>query len=265
MKFYTTIFFTVFFLFGCGLDLHKPPSQKNLDLIYDNIPVYDETKTHSFYESGKFLDLIEHSKLQLFLKDTSIEYTDLIDFKSPEFYVDEEDNLNFTVYKEYNTSKVRSEIKEWPKSLEWSTADTKVHSWVATLKCLKPKVGISSYTWMQIHGNFETYNYPVLRMIWQRNKDGIYNHLWAMVIVSNPHSQRIYEYVDLGEKPDGFFTAQVDVKDNIMKIMINNNLIKVYNIKYWQEVQNYYKAGVYIDRFGDGGSVSVIFEKLDFF
>ncbi len=262
MKLYTIFLTIIFFLFGCGLDLNKPPAKKDLDSIYDKIAVYDESKTHSFYDDGRFLNLIEHSKLQLFLDDTSTEYTELINFKSPQFYVDEEDNLNFTIYKEFNSSKVRSEIKEWPKSLEWSTADKDKHSWIATLKCLKPKVGISSYTWMQIHGNFETYNYPILRLIWERNKSGVYNHIWAMIILSNPHEDRVYEYVDLGEKPEGFFTAEVDVQDNIMKIIINNKLIKTYNVTYWQDVQNYYKAGVYIDRFGDGGEASVIFKDL---
>lgn len=109
------------------------------------------------------------------------------------------------------------------------------------------------------------YNYPILRLLWARLRDGIYDHLWAVIIVSDPSQDRIYDWIDMGARPKGFFDAEVHIKDNLMTIMINRKVITTRNVTYWEDVSNYYKAGVYINRYGDGGEVSVLFEQLHFY
>ncbi|MEA1920867.1 MAG: polysaccharide lyase family 7 protein [Campylobacterota bacterium] len=263
MKLLVTGLIAIFFFNGC--DFHQPPEEIDLDLVYDDIPMYDESNSSIPYEHEKFSDVIERSKLQLYTDGTTVDYGSLNNFKSPEFYVDNEENLHFVISKELDTLKVRSELREGPEVIEWSSADSQGHFWVATLKCLKPDIGVDSFTWMQIHGTHETYNYPVLRLFWERSRAGKYDHLWAITIVSDPHTNNIYEYTDLGPRPADFFSAEVHIQNNIMDILINRKLIKTYNLTYWEEVKNYFKAGVYINRFGDGGEVSAIFQSLDFF
>lgn len=241
------------------------------DLIYDSIPVYDANNSYAPYDYDKFKPVLDKSRLQIYkdkphtpdTNDTTIEPGDFDGKKFPQFYADAEENLHFTITKKINTYKVRSELKEQLDT--WSTADTEGHYWVATLKCLKPKPGVNSYTWMQIHGTNDTYNYPILRLFWERNRQGKYDHLWAVVIISDPNTPNTYEYTDLGVRPSDYFTAEVHIRNNIMDIIINRTPIRSINVTYWKDVQNYFKAGVYINRYGDGGTVSVIFQELHFY
>jgi len=264
MKQYLVSITLLLFLFS-GCDFHQPPTKVDQDLIYDKTPLYNDETSFPPYDYEKFQFLIDRSRLQLYKDGTTIDYGEFNAYKSPNFYVDSDENLHFTIDKSPETYKVRAELREGPDSIAWSTSDSEGHFWVARLKCFKPAVGISSYTWMQIHGTHTTYNYPILRLFWERMRDKKYDHLWAIVILSDPYSNNIYEYIDLGVRSDNFFTAEVHVKDNIMDILINHKLIKTYNVTYWENVQNYFKAGVYINRFGDGGEVTAVFKSLDFF
>jgi hypothetical protein len=266
-----TFLIITFALIFIGCDRRKPPETVNPDLVYDTIPLYEENTSFAPYDFEKFKPVLEQSRLQIFkdsgqssdTNNTTIDYGAFDGVKFPQFYVDTQKNLHFVISKKANTYKTRSELREGPNS--WSTADTEGHFWVATLKCLKPKVGISSYTWMQIHGTKDTYNYPILRLFWERNRTGLYDHLWAVIIMSDPNSPKIYAYADLGARPSGFFTAEVHIRNNIMDILINHKLKDTINVTYWEDVQNYYKAGVYINRYGDGGTVSAIFKELHFY
>ncbi|MEA3522267.1 MAG: polysaccharide lyase family 7 protein, partial [Campylobacterota bacterium] len=260
-----SIYIMVLTLFFSGCDFHKPPEEVDLDLIYDEIPPYSEATSFAPYDYDTFRPVIDRSKLQLYYDGVAIDYGGFDNYKSSNFYVDSDENLHFTIDKVPETYKTRAELREGPDLYSWSTADLEGHYWVATLRCLKPAKGVSSYTWMQIHGTSDTYNYPIIRLLWEREKNDAYDHLWAVTILSDPYSNNIYEYTDLGPRPDGFFSAEVHVRNNIMDILINHTLIKTYNVTYWQEIQNYYKAGVYINRFGDGGEVSAIFKSLNFF
>lgn len=261
MRHYTLLLILLVVLFG-GCNLRKPPKELDPDLVYDTIPLYDANNSFAPYDDDKFKPVLNASKLQIYHDDV-VDYGDFSGKKFPQFYADKDKNLHFEIDKKANTLKVRSELREGPNS--WSTADTEGHFWVATLRCLKPKVGITSYTWMQVHGTTDTYNYPILRLLWIRNKGNVYDHIWAIIIVSDPNTPNIYEYVDLGKRPNGFFTAEVHFKNNILDILINRNLKATRNVTYWEDVQNYFKAGVYINRYSDGGSVSAIFKELHFY
>ena len=262
----------IFIILVSGCNRRHPPQNIDPDLVYDTIPLYDKNNSFAPYEFDKFKAVLDQTKLQIYTdqggtpdsNNTTVKSGEFEGKKFKEFYADKQGNLHFTISKDKDTYKVRSELKEDP--VTWSTADTEGHYWVATLKCLKPKPGINSYTWMQIHGTQDTYNYPILRLFWERDRrKTIYDHLWAVIIVSDPDTPKIYEYVDLGARPNDYFTAEVHIKNNIMDIIINRQVKRSINVTYWQDVQNYYKAGVYINRYGDGGTVSAIFKELHFY
>ena len=260
MKF--TLMTLLFVILFSGCNLRKPPETLDPDLVYDEIPLYEDNTSFPPYNYTQFQPVLDQSKLQIYHDDV-VDYGDFAGKKFPQFYVDTNQDLHFVIDKAADTLKVRSELREGPNS--WSTADTEGHFWVGTLRCLKPKVGITSYTWMQVHGTSDTYNYPILRLLWIRDRDDVYDHIWAIVIVSDPDTPKIYEYIDLGARPDGLFTAEVHIKNNIMDILIDHDLKSTINVTYWEDVQNYFKAGVYIDRYSDGGEVSAIFQDLHFY
>ena len=58
---------------------------------------------------------------------------------------------------------------------------------------------------MQIHGTQKTHDYPLLRLVWVRQRKGIKDLLWAIRIVSQPYGDKKYEWLDLGKRPSGFF------------------------------------------------------------
>jgi hypothetical protein len=255
-------FLVVLFMFGC--DAKHPPSTIaiNQDLIYETIPTYDDTKSVIPYNINKFKDVLDKSKYQSPHDETTIDYGGFDNYKSKNFYADSDENLYFVLNKKVDAEKERSELRQGPNP--WSTADTEGNYWVATLKCFKPALPLSSYTWMQIHGTQDTFNYPILRLLWVRNREGIYDHIWAITIISNPNEVKIYDWVDLGPRPDGFFNAAVYILNNVMDILINDKIVKTYNVAYWEDVQNYFKAGIYINLFKDGGEGGVAFKELHF-
>jgi len=272
MKF--SLLVLIFIILVSGCNRRHPPKTMDPDLVYDSIPIYDANSSLAPYNYDKFKPVLDKSRLQIYKdnpntqntqdsNNTTVEPGDFNEKKFPQFYADINANLHFTITKKPNTYKVRSELKEQLDT--WSTSDNVGHYWVATLRCLKPKTGITSYTWMQIHGTKDSYNNPLLRLLWERDRQGLYDHIWAIIIISDPDTPKIYEYVDLGERPNDYFTAEVYVKNNMMDIIINRQVKRSINVTYWEKVQNYYKAGVYINRYGDGGTVSAIFKELHFY
>jgi len=253
-------------LFIVACDAHKPPTDvlENSDLTYDETPVYDESTSLYPADFDKFKGILKNSKYQYPHDTLTVSYDQYDGYKTENFYVDKNENLYFILTKEHDTPKRRNELREGPESREWHTSDADGNFWVSNIRCFKPKPGLQSYTWMQIHGTSNTFNYPLLRLLWVRNRGGIYDHNWAIVIISNPDEPKIYEWIDLGKRPDTFFDAAVYVQNNLMEIKINNKVIKTYNVSYWETVENYYKAGIYINLFKDGGEGVVAFRELQF-
>jgi len=264
------LIFLIGTLFIVGCDLRKPPDEiitqqtVNADLIYDKTPIYDESTSQYPADINKFKDVLSNSKYQYPDNSTQVQYNQFDAYKTKNFYADKNNDFYFVLNKEKNSTKVRDELREGPESREWSTSDSDGNFWVATLKCFKPKLGISTYTWMQIHGTIDTFDYPLVRLLWVRSRNGIYDHFWSIVIISNPFDAKIYEWTDLGKRPNNFFDAAVYIQNNIMKIKINNKVIKSYDVTYWESVANYFKAGIYLNIFQDGGEGTVAFRELQF-
>ena len=257
-------FIGTFFIVAC--DVRKPPEDvvDNKDLIYDKTPIYDANTALYPADVDKFKEVLKNSKYQYPHDNTEVDYNQFDGYKTEDFYVDKNEDFYFVLNKEHNSTKERNELREGPEPREWYTSDSDGNFWVATVKCFKPKLDLQSYTWMQIHGTNTTFNYPLLRLLWVRNRAGIYDHNWAIVIISNPDEPKIYEWIDLGKRSDDFFDAAVYVQNNLMELKINNKVIKTYNVSYWETVENYYKAGIYINLFSDGGEGVVAFRELQF-
>jgi len=253
---------------GCGNDTH-PPQIPDKDEVYDPIPVYDESLSIPPYNYEKFKALLDGSKLQYPDGETVVAAGEFDGYKSQIFYSDEGSYLHFTINKDISLPKTRSELREMR---EWRTSDVKSHRWYARLKTPKPKKGVDSYTWMQIHGTNDSYNFPILRLVWVRNYHGEYDHLWAIIITNAPREPTSrggdtgivndYSWVDLGERPSEFFVTDVVVRDNTMIISLNDQVLIYKDITYWGSVDNYFKGGVYINRQDDAGEATVIFDQM---
>jgi len=265
--------FLISTLFIVGCDFRKPPDEDtakqidkvaNQNLIYDETPIYDEDTSKYPNDIDKFKDVLSRSKYQYPDSNTTVEYDQFDGYKTKNFYVDANDDFYFILKKEKDSTKVRDELRQGPESGEWVSSDSDGNFWVSTIRCFKPKVGVSTYTWMQIHGTIDTFNYPLLRLLWVRSRHDIYDHLWAIVITSNPDDERVYDWVDLGKRPDDFFDASVYVKENTMKIKINGEVIKRYEVDYWEDVTNYFKAGIYLNIYKDEGEGTIAYRELHF-
>jgi len=266
MKQLILILFITLFTLGC--DFKQPPVLTDPDLEYDETPVYIEENANAPYDYEKFQAVLDISKLQ-YPDPLQVDYGNFAGFKAANFYADSNASLYFTTQKEVNEYKTRSELRE---GRAWTTASQTGNYWVASLKCLKPAPGVSAYTWMQVHGPNEPqiHNYPLIRLQWireYRDEQQVlqYDHIWATVIVSEPGEMLIYKNIDLGPRPDNFFRAEVYFKNNIMDVIINGKVLYTSNVSYWEEVENYFKAGVYINRVGDGGEATTIFSELYFY
>lgn len=276
------IFSFLFFILGC--DAKKPPKEVDLDLIYDVVTPYNEQNTTAPYSHKKFQDVLNQANYQYPHSVTIVDHGAYDGYKTDAFYVDANGDWYFTLNKEHNTTKERSELRQVckdPKTGQytvnagWKTSDKEGNFWIADVRCFKPKE-TQSYTWMQVHGVngmditlndgtvVKSFNYPIIRLTWERYRDGVYDHLWAIVIVSAPRTPKIYEWIDLGERPDHFFHTEVHFQDNILKVIVDGNVMASYDVTYWEEEVNYFKAGIYINRFDDGGEGVVAYRELHF-
>jgi len=268
-------------LFFSACDVKHPPEEVDYDKVQD----YDTIKTYPPYSFDKFKDVLDESNYQYLHSTTTIYNVEYNNFKFKAFYADKNGDLYFSLDKKMDTIKERSELRQElvdPKTgkpslnIGWKTSDKNGNFWVAEVRCFKPQY-TESYTWMQVHGIkdvnitlndgsiVKSFNYPIIRLLWERYRDGIYDHIWAIVITSYPRTPKIYDWIDLGPRPDDFFDAEVHFKDNIMKIIINYNLVASYDVTYWGEEINYFKAGIYINRFSDGGKAYIAYRELHFY
>jgi hypothetical protein len=265
-------------------DNKKPPLETNLDLSYDKVPVYSEINTSYPYSFEKFHNVLEQSNYQYPHAETIAQHAAYDTFKSAAFYATQNGDLHFDLTKEQYQVKERSELRqvykdplsgEFNTSKGWRTSDNNGNFWLAQVRCYKPKETLA-YTWMQVHGIdgvditlkdgtvVKSFNYPIIRLTWERYRDGVYDHLWAIVITSYPREDKVYEWTDLGPRPNDFFDAEVHFQSNTLKVLIHGNIMLSYDVSYWEEEPSYFKAGLYINRYEDGGEASVAFRNLRF-
>ncbi len=271
-------------LFFLSCDFKKPPIEQDLDLIYDKATIYSDESTKPPYSSPKFKSVLNQANYQFPHSVTIARLAAYGDFKTDAFYLDEKGDLYFSLRKDYEKVKERSEIRQVCINSEtgkrdtdvgWKTSEANGNFWVSEIRCFKP-YETQSYTWMQVHGIdgtditlndgtiVKSFNYPIIRLTWERYRDGVYDHNWAIIITSYPRTPKTYEWVDLGPRQDDFFKAEVHFQNNIMKVIIDDIVMSSHDVTYWEEEPNYFKAGIYINRFDDGGRAVIAYRTLRF-
>jgi hypothetical protein len=275
-------FLSIFIFSGC--DMKYPPKEVNEDLTFDILPDYNSTNTTAPFDFDKYHNVLNQANYQYPHSVTIARHGEYEDFRTPAFYTTENGDIYFRLYKEFNTTKERSELRqivkdpdtnEFNTSAGWRTSDANGNFWIADVRCFKPQY-TQSYTWMQIHGIdggeitlqdgsvVKTFNYPLLRLTWQRKRTGLYDHLWAVIISSYPRTPKEYLWVDLGPRSDDFFHTLVSLQNNILQISINDNMMISYDVTYWEEEPNYFKAGIYINNYDDRGEAAIAYRELRF-
>jgi hypothetical protein len=252
--------FILVILQGCGfVDFY---TEENPNSEYDQLPSFDAKRMQPPYTLEKFRSVLDRSKLQDMEGETVVNPGNYTGYLTPHFFALDE-MLYFVSEKRSDQEKTRTELREYPA--RWHTNEAHVHIWKGEIRCFLPKEGIDTYTWMQIHGTNETYDYPLLRLVWVRSREGIKDHLWAILITNQPYEkERRYEWIDLGKRSSNVFKVRVETGDNRLLIYIDDRFQKEYDISYWAEVENYFKAGIYINRHDDYGTAAVAFRELFF-
>lgn len=263
IKIYTVLSMMIL-LVGCGNDTHLPGSN------VEPMPNYSEANAFVPYSFERHIPLLDNAKLQYPDRETVIQAGEFAGYESDFFYSDASGNMYFSVHRSVSEKKIRSELRAIQ---EWSTAEITPHNWSANLKLFVPDEGVTSYTWMQIHGSNKTYNFPLLRLVWIKNYSGKKDHIWAIIIInppiesnsnsSHPDVVNTYNWVDLGRKPTDYFNAKVEIQSNLMVISIDDIVKVSTDVSYWGSVQNYFKGGIYINRPDDQGVASIIFKDME--
>ena len=208
--------------------------------------------------SSKFTKVLNQSYLQYPDTEKEVKYFQFDGYVSSFFYLENE-LLTFQLDKQ-NYGKLRSELR-FGKG-DWYVSDNDAHILKARLKCYSSN-DLPKYTFIQIHGNM-TFNLPLLRLTWEKKHTGKINHLWAIIMTSHDLVNKTYDWVDLGERRNGFFDVEVFVQNNFMKITIDGKVFVEKDISYWVDVENYYKAGLYLSDKQYLGKSKLQFEKLEY-
>ena len=227
------------------------------------------------YSLAKFQSVLNQSKLQYPNSSREVNYGEFENYSSDFFYLDNNSYMVFEIDQSNNEDDYvkRVELRQGSDDTDtWKTSFHTEKKITATLKIPgSNETALKEYTWMQIH-DYNGYNKPLLRLVWRESRNNIYDHLWAAIKTNNSGSQT--SWVDLGERPNGDFDAEIVVKDNKLTVMINNQAIAGLNyrdISYWEDNHdNYFKAGVYIsgssnnDVDSENRNVLVKFKNLNY-
>jgi len=168
-------------------------------------------------------------------------YWKLKNYKSDFFYVDNW-NIVFVLDKKELDWKIRNELRQWInwKNLWWDISDNKIHYLLADVKLSKIR-DLDEYTFLQIHSEVN----PLLRIIVKKNKNWIWNHIWAVVRINTNKTWKRTERYDLWEVNNKFEKIEVLAGDNKLIVKKNNKIYVNKNVSYWPEKQNYFKAWIY--------------------
>ena len=254
------IFTLLIILFFQGCDRKSPPPIIDLDTIYDEIPLFSSNDN----PSNQF-DYVINNSLYEFPDGTVSPISSILQNKN--FYLYDNLDLVFTLDKLSNSHKQSSRLIQ---KESWKTSDTNGNYIISKTHCYKPK-SIDSYVWIELHGLYKKdantsiyYNYPLVSLVWYRNFNNEYDHIWAIMTKSSPSEfePKIYEYIDLGTRPDYIFPAEIHVKNNILEIKIEHSTRSTQNVSYWENVPTYFQAGITINNYQDGGEAAVSFNEL---
>lgn len=159
---------------------------------------------------------------------------------------------------------MRSELRQ--ESGDWLTSTTAKRSLSGRLQIDIPETdSLNQFTFMQIHDTNDGLNKPLIRLTWQRDRDGLSDHLWAVIRTPDDPTRPISGdnlssvSLDLGPRPTGFFDALIGVRENRMWVEIDGEVLVDMDVSYWDGLDNYFKAGVYLQ---DEGRATAVFDEL---
>jgi hypothetical protein len=212
------------------------------------------------YSLEKFKNVLDKSKLQApkssYNPQYSRKYGDFKNYSNKYFYLQNGRYMVFYMCGNHNRSELRFR-NDWK-------VDSKTPKTLQARVKLFPLNSKREFTFLQIHAdstlfNVPTINKPLLRIVWYKKLRGKKNHLWAVIRLSNNEFVKRYAKIDLGKMPKGFFDVKIVVKDNNLKIYVDNKKKVDIDVSYWSDFYNYFKAGVYLQ---DDGCAKVLFDKL---
>ncbi|OSX70894.1 hypothetical protein BU14_0641s0007 [Porphyra umbilicalis] len=168
----------------------------------------------------------------------------LVDFCSQEFYRKSK-AIEFVI----DGNSHRSELRF---NAEWSTNSARTRRLRGRMQLPAPGRTVEQFTWMQVHGG-EAAGVPLLRLYWLRSgkrngktrRDAL---LAAVRLNTKKKGSGNTKMIYLGQRPDGPFDANIRVKKNTLKVLIMGKTRVNERVSYWSKYQNYFKAGVYIQK-----------------
>jgi hypothetical protein len=207
------------------------------------------------YTSVDFQDVLAESKLQAPDSSTICQQSMMPGCSGWFFRLDDSGKImTFNMSGDHHRSELRQVV-------EWKTSS---HTWkklIGEVHIPLPETAeLEQITFAQIHDSESHPNKPLLRMVWIRSKDGYDDSLWAAVRLAVDQDQ--ISWTRLGKRTDDFQKFEVKVKENLLKIELNNVLKVEADVEYWQDLSSYFKAGVYLQ---SPGNASVRFKSLKYF
>lgn len=185
------------------------------------------------YLVPRFKRILAASKLQA-PNSTSAIHDLTVPISNENFYLSAPRRLTFAVTRtdSYNA---RAELRLID---EWSTRTN-------NRKMLKGRVlvrpappGIDEFTFFQVHGGVK----PLLRIAWRRRRDSDHvDYLYAAIRHGVEDDQTTWW--PLSPRPASLFTVKITVRNNVLRVWLNGERKIRQNVSYWQEYQNYFKAG----------------------
>lgn len=216
------------------------------------------------YDLDKFKPVLDDSKLQAPASSPAlIQQGDFDGASNQYFFLDPTGPyMAFTV----SGDGMRSELRQ--ESGDWQTSTTDRLSLDGRLKLTVPETAsLNQFTFMQIHDTNAGLNKPLIRLTWQRDRGALEDRLWAVIRTPDDLGQPIALdnlasiYIDLGARPTGFFDASIVVHENQMSVEIDGQVKVDMDVSYWDGLDNYFKAGVYLQ---DPGEAAVLFDQLSY-
>lgn len=206
------------------------------------------------YTQYKFQQVLDRSKLQCPNSDTYAENgVELRNASSRYFHMVNTNKMEFYQTGDHNRTELRDII-------EWKTS-TPTNRWIsARIKVQAVSPDLKEVTVLQIHDSGTVPNKPLVRIAWLKSKNGLSNHIWSIRRTSV--SLDNYSYTDLGAPENQFFKINVSIVSNKLTITYNGE-VKVNNagIYYWRNLNNYFKAGAYLQ---SAGYAYIRFDALEF-
>lgn len=254
LRFKDAILLTALVLFaGCGIEAKREAPLPPVDF-----PEFEVNSSTIPYDDAKFRPVLEKSKLHYPANSAAVEYGEFAGYITPYFYVGKEGYLTFCGDKNETHGIFRNELREGPE--EWHVSSPTPIAMRGEAKCYRNNE-ITTYTWMQIHAS-HPFSYPLLRLVWLKTKNGVKDHLWAVIMESlDIEAPRVF--YDMGPRPEDFFPFSVTVQANNMSVEVNG-VVRDFNVTFWQEKSSYFKVGFYITKHDELGYGCVQFQSLEY-